>query len=85
MLSHDQGADTASIHGVVFELDQIDRDLRASFNLASAAYVDAAEDAEEQSNAKALLGIVVAAIMRRHSFVGDAVKQQQHHQRYAAV
>jgi hypothetical protein len=85
MLAHDQDAGTASIHGVSFELDQIDRDLRASFNLASSAFVDAATDAEEQSNAKALLSVVVQAILRRHSFIGDAVKRQQHHQRFAAV
>jgi hypothetical protein len=84
MLSHDQGADMISIHGVSFDLDQIAPDLRAAFGLASSAFIDAANDSAAQSSAKALLSVVLSAILQRHdAFIGAPVRERLHRQRYA--
>lgn len=84
MVAHDQGADVVSVHGVNFELGDIDPDLRAAFRVASSAFGEA-QDSAEQTDARALVGVVVDSILRRHDFIGARVRERQHHQRYAAV
>lgn len=83
MVAHDQAADVVSIHGVNADLSSIDPDLRAGFRSAAATF-NAAQDSAEQSDAKALIGIVVGAVLDRHDFVGAQVRERKFSQRYRA-
>src|SRR5258707_799698 len=55
---HDQGADEAIIHGVHASLSEIAPDLRSAF-IASSANFSEAENEQEQTTARLLVGLVV--------------------------
>jgi hypothetical protein len=78
---HDQAADVISLHGVNVLLADIDRDLRTAF-CASSAHFAAAQTSIEQTDQRALVGVVVDSIIRRHDFVGAQVKRRLHNVRF---
>jgi hypothetical protein len=79
-VAHDQGADEVIIHGVTVSLADL-KDHGRAFRAASATFNDA-HDAAEQSDAKALIGVVVEAILTRHDWVGAKVRERKFDQRY---
>jgi hypothetical protein len=83
-IEHDQSADVAVVHGVTFGLGDIDSDLSSAFRAASAAYINAEQNTAEQTNAQSLVGLVVAAVLDRHDWVGSQVRERLFSQRYRA-
>ena len=84
IVSHeiDGAEETLAVHGINTDVDNLDADLRGALHMASADF-GAAEDVEEQTSARILIGAVVASILDRHEWLAAQVRRQQHRQRYA--
>jgi hypothetical protein len=63
-------------------MSSLDADLRSAFRAASAAYLDAEQNTAEQSDAKALVGVIVGAVLERHDWVGAKVRERKFNARY---
>jgi hypothetical protein len=81
MVEHDQDADVLNLHGLHIDLADIDRDLRSAIVTTSAAFA-AAEAGEEQAAQAGVIGVLVAAICRRHDFIGSKIKEIKSKERY---
>ena len=81
-VEHDQAADVVRLHGVSVDLGDIDNDLRNAIVASSAAFARA-ENEQEQTTARALVGVVVSAILARHEdFIGAKVHARIARERY---
>jgi hypothetical protein len=78
-VTHSQ--DSISIHGVNTALSEIDSSLRNAIVSASASF-SAAENEQEQSSAKLLVGLVIDAVLRRHQFLTSKVREQKFKERW---
>jgi hypothetical protein len=77
---HDTGDHAISGSGVTAPLDEIDPELRAAF-ISSAAYLNAAQDAQAQAAARTLIGLVVDAVLQRDASLTVAVQRQKNRER----
>jgi hypothetical protein len=83
-ISHDPQSRSMSLHGINVELNNVDEDLRRSFESTAARCMEEQGSAEQETQ-RVLRGLVVSAIMRRHQFLTAAVTQRLHHERYHGV
>jgi hypothetical protein len=74
-------ADSINIHGANVLLADIDKDLRDAVVTSSAGF-SAAENDSEQVEQRAIIGLVMDAVMRRHEFVSTRVKAAKQNERY---
>jgi hypothetical protein len=73
--------DSISIHGVNTPLSEIDTDLRGAVATTAASFA-AAETALEQTEQRAVIGVLMDAILRRHQFLTASVKEAKTRERY---
>lgn len=79
--SHSVAKQLITMHGVEAPLSVIDQDLRRAISVSSAAF-NAAQTGEEQSDQRAVIGVVVDAVLRRHDFLSARVKEARLRERY---
>jgi hypothetical protein len=73
--------DTLAIHGVHTPISEIDADLRGAVTTSAASFA-AAETALEQSEQRAVIGVLMDAILRRHQFLTASVREAKKRERY---
>lgn len=80
----DHGASVIRLHDVNVSAADLDADLRGML-FATAAAFNAAQTDAEQTNQRALLGLVVTAVLSRHKWLESKVRERVDHLRLTAV
>ncbi len=83
-LEVDHGASVIRLHDVNVSADDLDADL-CGMLFSTAASFNAAQVDAEQSNQRALLGLVVTAVLERHKWLEAKVRERADHLRLTAV
>jgi hypothetical protein len=82
-VEHDELTDDVSISGVAFDLsDNVDEGLAVAFRRATAAFIDADQDASEQNTARATISALVRSILAQNGVVADGVRRQKFRERF---